>query len=132
MAVTCLEEREMPSGEYLSRAKAISALFGMEETVPEKWTGSDFGKIQRRQSPWTLPLLVGKRKEGTAKNNREGRAHGDWTSWCENGQKQLQQTVRFGKIEGAASRWYKNGVKKDDLFMQTAKSFQLWYGNRMV
>ena len=39
--------------------------------MPEKWTGSDFGKIQRRQSPWTLPLLVGKRKEAQQKNNRE-------------------------------------------------------------
>ena len=70
-------------------------------------------------------------KKAQQKNNREGRAHGDWTSWHENGQKQLQQTVRFGKIEGAASRWYKNGVKKDDLVYADGKivSVVVWKPN---
>ena len=73
----------------------------MEETVPEKWTGSDFGKYKdgKAHGPYLYWWENGKKAQ--QKNNRSfRRAHGDWTSWHENGQKQLQQTVRFGKNRG--------------------------------
>ena len=94
-----------------------------------KWTGSDFGKIQRRQSLWTLPLLVGKRKKAQQKTTERpftatGQLVWEWT-------KATATDCKIGK-RGAASRWYKNGVKRMNWFMQTAKSFQLWYGNRML
>jgi len=132
LAVTCLEEREMPSGEYLLfEPKQYRPFSGWRKQCRKNGQVRTLEKYKdgKAHGPYLYWWENGKKAQ--QKNNREGRAHGDWTSWYENGQKQLQQTVRFGKIEGAASRWYKNGVKKDDLFYADGKivSVVVWKPN---
>ena len=69
---------------------------------------------------------MGKRKEGH-KNVREGRAHGDWTSWQE-WTKATATDRKIRKIEGAI-RWYKTELK-DDLVYGTANvSVVAWKPN---
>ncbi len=131
-AVTSLEEREMPNGSSLS----------FEPRQDRPFTGwrkqcRKNGKVRvleqfkdgKAHGPYTYWWENGKKAE--QKYNLVGRVHGLWISWYENGQKQLQQTVRFGKIEGPASRWYKNGAKKDDSVYADGKiiSVVVWKPN---
>ena len=132
LAVTCLEEREMPSGEHLLfEPKQDRPFSGWRKQCRKNGQVRTLEKYKdgKAHGPYLYWWENGKKAQ--QKNNREGRAHGDWTSWHENGQKQLQQTVRFGKIEGAASRWYKNGVKKDELVYADGKivSVVVWKPN---
>ena len=132
LAVTCLEEREMPSGEHLLfEPKQDRPFSGWRKQCRKNGQVRTLEKYKdgKAHGPYLNWWENGKKAQ--QKNNREGRAHGDWTSWHENGQKQLQQTVRFGKIEGAASRWYKNGVKKDELVYADGKivSVVVWRPN---
>ena len=131
-AVTSLEEREMPDGVcLLFEPKQDRPFSGWRKQCRQSGQVRVLQKYKdgKAHGPYLYWWENGRKAE--QKNQREGRAHGACRSWYENGQKQLQQTVRFGKIEGSACRWYKNGGKKDESIYEGGKilSVKVWKPN---
>ena len=58
--------------------------------------------------------------------NEDGKRDGLWTSWYENGQKQLEGTYKNGKEDGLFITWYENGERRSEGTWKGGKFDGLW------
>ena len=97
LSIEALEVLLQEAVEYQCLQKAYSPLYERSESKPYTgWVKILFLSGKPRQV-WRL---------------KEGKPHGGWTSWHENGQKRFEGTYKNGEPVGLHESWHENGQKK--------------------
>lgn len=97
LSIEALEVLLQEAVEYQCLQKAYSPLYERSESKPYTgWVKILFLSGKPRQV-WRL---------------KEGKPHGGWTSWHENGREKFSGEFVNGRHDGTHTRWHENGQKR--------------------